>query len=183
MCHESVIDFGKELIANHEKDFKNKTMLEIGSYNVNGTLQDDFRPIAKTYEGVDIEDGPGVDTVIKESAKLSDVLKTAQVVICTEMLEHAKDWREAVHAIKNLATEGIIVTTRSPGFPYHAYPEDYWRYTFEDFQHIFSDMDIVELQRDTYYAGVFLYARKPKNFNELDLTNIEVFAQPKETVN
>ena len=182
MCHESVIDFGKEIVTKYEDDLVNKTMLEIGSYNVNGTLQDTLRPIAKTYIGVDIEKGPGVDKVVKESEKLSEVLKTAQVVICTEMLEHAKDWREAVHAIKSLAIESIVVTTRSPGFPYHPYPEDYWRYTLEDFQHIFSDMEIVELQKDTFYAGVFLYARKPKNFKEIDLTNYEVFAQPKAVV-
>ena len=179
MCHESVIEFGRKLVKEREDDFVNKTMLEIGSYNVNGTLQDDFRPIAKKYTGVDIEAGPGVDTVIKESAKLSEVLTKAQIVICTEMLEHAKDWREAIHAIKNLATEGIIVTTRSPGFPYHAYSEDYWRYTKEDFAHIFSDMDIILLEDDTYYAGVFIYAKKPKDFNEIDLTNYEVAPQPK----
>ena len=177
MCHESVIDFGKELLSNY--DFKGKTFLEIGSYNVNGTLQDDFRPIAKEYTGVDIEKGPGVDKVIKESDKLSDVLKSAQIVICTEMLEHAKDWKEAVHAIKTLATEGIIVTTRSPGFPYHPFPDDYWRYTLEDFKHIFSDMEILELQNDTFYAGVFLYARKPKDFKEVDLSSYEITVQSK----
>ena len=181
MCHESVIDFGKELINTYEDDFVNKTMLEIGSYNVNGTLQDTFRPISKKYTGVDIEAGPGVDTVIKESTKLS-TLPPTQIVICTEMLEHAKDWKEAVHAIKSIATEGIIVTTRSPGFPYHAYPEDYWRYTLEDFQHIFSDMEIVELQKDTFYAGVLLYARKPGDFEEIDLSKYEVAPQEKPVI-
>lgn len=180
MCHSSVLKFGEELTKKY--DFKGKTILEIGSYDVNGTLQQYFRPLAKEYIGVDIEHGPGVDEVVDEDA---DLVKTYgknsfDIVICTEMLEHAKDWRKAITAIKQIAREAVIVTTRSPGFPYHAFPNDYWRYTHADFAHIFGDLDIKELQDDDElnHPGIFLYALKPKGFKEKSLKSYEVTPAP-----
>jgi hypothetical protein len=52
----------------------------------------------------------------------------------------------------------------------HEYPSDYWRFTKEDFEAIFSDMKIVELQNDPEIPGVFLIAEKQYDnvLNNLD---------------
>ncbi|MEZ0346378.1 MAG: hypothetical protein ABWK01_07495, partial [Infirmifilum sp.] len=55
----------------------------------------------------------------------------------------------------------IYITTRSRGFPYHAYPHDYWRYEVYDMREIFGDFEIVKLARDWLEPGVYLKARKP----------------------
>ena len=61
-------------------------VLEVGSYNVNGSVRSFFDQ--KNYVGTDVEAGPGVDQVISPSALPFDADKFA-VVISTEMLEHA----------------------------------------------------------------------------------------------
>jgi hypothetical protein len=175
MSHQSIVDFG----IKHRDLFRGKTVLEIGSYDINGGLRETIAPLAKRYVGIDIEEGPGVDQVLLPTADLTSIFGGRyDAVICTEVLEHAHDWRTMVHHIKAIPTELILVTTRSPGFPYHAFPDDYWRYTVEDFQYLFADMDIIELTTDPEYDGVFLLARKGKDFKELDLSNYEVHAAP-----
>jgi hypothetical protein len=57
----------------------------------------------------------------------------------------------------------IYITTRSYGFPYHAYPYDFWRYEIEDMKKIFSDFEIIKLIKDHEAPGVFLKAKKTSN--------------------
>jgi hypothetical protein len=79
------------------------------------------------------------------------------------MLEHVRDWHEAVVNLKGLLRPGghLLITTRSAGFPYHAWPYDFWRYELDDFRRIFADMDILTLESDSASPGVFMFARRP----------------------
>jgi len=61
-----------------------------------------------------------------------DLIKTFgeeyfDVVISIEMLEHVDNWRTVIHNFKGVVKKGglLILTTRSKGFPYHAYPYDF----------------------------------------------------------
>ena len=86
------------------------------------------------------------------------------MVISTEMLEHALDWRAALRNMALiLAPRGhLLVTTRSQGFPYHV-PPDYWRYPPELIRHAAGRLRLtVEvLVTDPDHPGVFLLAAKP----------------------
>ena len=62
----------------------------------------------------------------------------------------------------------MIVSTRSRGFVYHAYPDDFWRFEPADMERIFSDMRIEAIERDSMYPGVFVKVRKPRGFQETD---------------
>jgi hypothetical protein len=75
-----------------------------------------------------------------------------------------------------LSAEDILITTRSYGFPFHAFPYDFWRYEIEDLRRIFSDFEIIRLVRDHEFAGVFLKARKPFNYNPNDLQSIALYS-------
>jgi hypothetical protein len=70
----------------------------------------------------------------------------------------------------------IYITTCSRGFPYHAYPHDYWRYEIEDMKKIFGDFEIITLEKDWQDPGVFLKARKPTNWSPNDLSQIELYS-------
>jgi hypothetical protein len=72
----------------------------------------------------------------------------------------------------------LIVTTRGPGFPYHGFPHDYWRFTTGDFVEIFNDFLFMAFKPDPQYSGVMLKARKPDPFQENDLSKIEVSSAP-----
>lgn len=149
-------------------DTRDLRVLEVGSRNVNGSYRGLIEPCVE-YIGVDLDGGPGVD-VQCDAAELQTVIgrRRFDLVVCTEMLEHAERWAEVIHNLKAAVTPGglLIVTTRSPGFPRHDYPGDWWRFTQEHMRDMFSDFEIIALEDDPSEPGVFLYARKPIRFAE-----------------
>ena len=99
------------------------------------------------------------------------------VVISTELLEHVQNWRLVINNMKSVLKCGgyIYFTTRSYGFPYHAYPYDFWRYEIEDMKKIFSDFEIIKLIKDHEAPGVFLKAKKISN-TLIDLSNVAIYS-------
>ena len=82
------------------------------------------------------------------------------------MLEHVADWRRCVANLAGVVAEGglLVITTRSPGYPYHAFPEDYWRYTPEVMAGILEacGLEVVDcFPDDGATPGVIAKARKP----------------------
>jgi len=176
--HGSVMQFLRERIAPDE--IRGLELLEVGSQDVNGSPREVLVPHGpKRYVGVDFVHARSVDIVmdVKDLTTYFG-LDCFGVVVSTEMLEHAQDWRGAVAQMKAVLRPGglLVVTTRGPGFPYHGFPHDYWRYTVEDFRKIFADMQILELVPDTDPGspGVFLKARKTASTGSVDLAEIEV---------
>lgn len=138
MCNQWCLDFVKRCSEFWRPD---ATVLEVGSRNVNGSVRDVMPASVKAYTGVDIEAGPGVDALVS----VYDLFHTYgggvfDVVISTEMLEHVEDWRRAVFNMATVTKPGgwLIITTRSPGFEYHPYPLDCWRFTVEHVKDIFQ---------------------------------------------
>ncbi|MGZ7118335.1 MAG: class I SAM-dependent methyltransferase [Methanobacterium sp.] len=178
MCHVSCIVFG--VLNLRDEDIKGKKVIEIGSYDVNGSLRSIIESLEPAeYMGVDIIEGPCVDEV----CSVEDLLdrfenESFDVVISTEVIEHVKDWQKAISNIKKICKkDGIIfLTTRSYGFPYHPTPTDYWRFEKEDMKQIFSDCEILNLEDDNEFPGVLIKARKPEEFLEEDLTNYKLYS-------
>lgn len=171
MCHASDIVFVWDSIERHE--IEGRRVLEVGSRIVNGSVRPSLeRMNPREYVGVDIEEGPGVDVVL-DAVDLEERFGRGSfdVVISTEMLEHAWDWERSVRAMKAVCKPGglLLITTRSEGFPFHAFPHDHWRYSLEDFEAIFADTEILTLQPDPGAPGVFLKTRVPSDFRLLDL--------------
>ncbi len=161
MCHKSCIIFGAKSFTPDE--VKQKDVIEVGSRDVNGSLRSIISAWgAKRYVGVDIVKGP----------------ESFDVVVSTEMVEHVRNWREAVSSIKHVCKPDgtLLLTTRSIGFGYHGYPFDFWRYETEDIKQIFSDFEILSLEKDSEAPGVFLKARKPKKFLEADLSAYRLYS-------
>jgi SAM-dependent methyltransferase len=176
--HASAMDFlRKELKV---EEFAGKEVLEVGAQNVNGSPREVIVPYGPSkYVGIDFGPGRDVDLVVDVKDLTSYFgIDWFDVVVSTEMLEHAQDWRTAVQQMKAVLRPGglLVVTTRGPGFPYHGYPHDYWRYTTESFSRIFGDMSIEYLQPDPGPGcpGVLLKARKTSYTGTVDLAMIEV---------
>jgi SAM-dependent methyltransferase len=159
-------------------------VLEVGAYNVNGSLREYvsmLKPLS--YTGVDMREGPGVDVV----CDVNDIVekfgvKSFDVVICTEMMEHVKNWRRAIYNMKDVLNVGgcILLTTRSKGFHRHDYPADYWRFEVNDMRYIFSNFVDVVVESDpgdangTPSPGVFVYGVKTNDM--LDLSDYNVYS-------
>lgn len=181
MCHRSVLAFVMTHVSTI--DVRGKKVLEVGSLDVNGSprwIIELLEP--ESYIGVDMRLGPKVD-LICNACNLVAIFgaESFDVVVSTEMLEHAEDWRKAVSNMKRVLTPGglLLITTRSPGFPLHDYPGDHWRFTAQDAQGIFADMEELEIIEDQMAPGILVRARKPMEFLETDLTTIEVAPVPR----
>lgn len=170
--HVSVLDFFKDEVP---KDLYKGRIIEVGSLIVNGTVRDIvMEQYPKAYVGIDFIDGDGVDFLIDAEDLVKEFGENSfDTVISTEMLEHAVNWRECVNQMKRVCKKWIIITTRSPGFGYHEYPTDEWRYTVTDMANIFRDFKIHRIVSDPQVDGVFMIAEK---IGEplADLSNIEL---------
>jgi SAM-dependent methyltransferase len=173
----SVLDFFMRSVDCEE--FASKRVLEVGSKFVNGSV----RPLIerfcrpREYVGVDIEPGKYVDVILPAERLVEHFgPESFDAVISTEVLEHVFDWRTVVNNMKAVLKPGgfIYITVPSKGFPYHAYPHDYWRYEIEDMEKIFGDFEIIALEKNWEAPGVFLKARKPTNWSPNDLSQIEL---------
>ncbi len=168
---ECIIRWGKGVTV--PEDVAGKAVLEVGSFNVNGS----FRPFLEEmgpdyYLGVDMREGPDVDEVLDAVDLIARFgADRFDFVVSTEMLEHAADWRAAVLNMMAVTKPGgvLMVTTRSPGFGWHDYPSDHWRFTIADFTEIFRSFAVESLEPDPCHPGVNIMARKPLGWN-LDQT-------------
>lgn len=103
--HAQAFDF----VARHAAGIAPRTVLEIGSHDVNGGVRSLF-PTARRYHGIDIAAGPGVDEV----ADAADwrAAESFDLVVTTEVLEHAPRWRDVVqNAWHALAAGGVLLLT------------------------------------------------------------------------
>jgi len=174
---ESCMQFGRQQIG--PTDVAGKRVLEVGSRNVNGSLRDYVEGLGpREYIGIDIEAGPGVDRTMRADQVADEFGDNSfDLVISTELLEHVGNWWDVVSSLKRVCVEGgvILITTRSPGFPYHGFPVDMWRFTVLDMQKIFADCTIERLESDSEAPGVFVKARKPAGFQEKRIDDIGVY--------
>lgn len=177
MCHGSCLKFGTTHLTN--SILFGKKILEVGSLDINGSVRNVISKLSPSfYTGVDIIPGKGVDSICSADKLISTFGKNSfDIVIATELLEHTYFWKSVVSNIKGVCRPKgyILITTRSRGFPYHPYPNDYWRFSIEDFTTIFSDFNILKLQKDPQALGVFLFAQKPSRFSEVKLPGYTVF--------
>jgi SAM-dependent methyltransferase len=179
MCTNGCLDFTRAQLG--EGDVRGRDVLEVGARDYNGTVRSVIEPFEPArYVGVDMLAGPGVDVVAKAEALVDHFgADSFDVVISTELLEHARDWRQVVSNLKRVTRPGgvLVLTTRSKGFPFHGCPLDFWRFELEDFRAIFSDFTIETLEQDAPQTpGVFLRARKPQAFKEVELSDHRLYS-------
>jgi predicted SAM-dependent methyltransferase len=93
--------------------------LELGSYNVNGSAREELTSVTSWY-GIDRRPGPNVDEVA--DAETWKPKKRYDLVLCTEVLEHATHPDEIVKtAFHSLRRGGFfIMTCAAPGRTPHS---------------------------------------------------------------
>lgn len=122
--HTQVRTFIESCKSNYPTYFRNQRVLEMGSYNVNGSPRTHFTDC--DYTGVDIHEGPGVDVVALAHEYTDDL--PYDVIVSTEMLEHDPHWRLSIHNMCQLLRPGgalILTCATTPRNPHgtEAYPD------------------------------------------------------------
>ena len=174
MCTKFCLEFVKDNLP--AGAISSRDVLEVGSRDVNGSckgLVQIHKP--KSYLGIDIRDGKNVDRILSVYEIESELgAESFDVILNTEMLEHVYDWRTAVDQIKKVLKIGgyLALTTRSPGYPYHRDPDDFWRFTMIEMELIFGDFEIQILAKDPQH-GIGIICRKISN-SKKNLSDISV---------
>jgi 2-polyprenyl-3-methyl-5-hydroxy-6-metoxy-1,4-benzoquinol methylase len=138
-----------------------KRVLEVGSYESN--LRSALTRLGYQVTGVDLMAGPSVDIALDVTKPLPESLRESfDVVICAEVAEHVHDYQALLTGLTSALVAGgrLILTTRSPGYPYHPAPRDYWRYTIGDLTELLRGSEICTVTPDRNH-GVMACARVP----------------------
>lgn len=110
-------------------------ILDVGSYDVNGSYKRLFDGMNIRYVGLDIEAGPNVD-VVMESPYSWDNLEDNEFdyIISGQAFEHIEyPWLTIQEIYKKLKPGGVICIIAPSSAPEHKYPYDCYRYYADGF--------------------------------------------------
>jgi SAM-dependent methyltransferase len=167
--HDAAYQFVSRVV---EKDPpKKRDVVEFGSLIVNTSVRPLFKG-AKSYIGVDARPGPGVD--VRARAEQYDAPASADVVVCCETLEHARDPQGIIaSAYRTLRVGGqLILTAAGPERQPHSMDghqrvprhEHYANITPDDLESWLKDAGFVRVKvtHNQDAGDVYAVAHKPK---------------------
>jgi SAM-dependent methyltransferase len=118
VAHADQFEFVRLVKQHFPNFFEGGSVLEIGSLDINGSVRSFFS--GKSYTGVDVADGPGVDEVC-QGQLVGHPSGTFDVVISCECLEHNPYWVETVSNMLRMTKPGglVIVSCATTGRAEH----------------------------------------------------------------
>lgn len=139
--HDSAFRIG-EMVMQTYCDLPKARILEIGSMDVNGTLREAAAPTTE-YVGVDLEEGPSVDVVIKHGEKLPFDDFSFDLIMASSAFEHdPRFWDTFIEMCRVARPGGHIYVNAPSNGGVHRYPLDCWRF-YPD-----AGLALVEYARD-----------------------------------
>ena len=125
----------------------NLDILDVGSYDVNGSYKELFKNASWNYTGLDMVEGPNVD-IVSVSPYNFGLAKQYDVVVSGNCLEHVEApwlWIKEVEKATKKGGMVCIVTPFSIGE--HRYPVDCWRILPDAYRYLLTevaDFDVIE---------------------------------------
>lgn len=147
-------------------------VLEIGSYDVNGTIRGVFS--GSEYTGVDLCEGPGVD-IVESGHKVSFPNNTFDVALSMECFEHNEQWAATfINMHRMTKKDGLVIVScagrgrlehgtcrtspqSSPGT--HAVGRDYYKnlrprdFVSLNLPQMFATWHLCAIGTDVYFVG------------------------------
>ena len=121
------------------------TVLDVGSYDVNGTYRPLVEGLGWQYTGLDLQPGPNVDIVASNPDRYPIADGAYDVVISGSTMEHvARPWRWVPELVRILRPGGLLCIVTHWQFPEHRYPMDYWRFMADGMRLLFDDTGQLE---------------------------------------
>ena len=106
----------------------NKTVVDIGAQNVNGTLKE-LVPAGNRYVGIDFVAGEGVEMVLGDPYHLPLAPESVDVVVSSSCFEHVEFfWLMFNEVLRVLKPDGLFYLNAPSNGEFHRYPVDCWRF-------------------------------------------------------
>lgn len=154
MHHSAYVNAEKFYHKYCEKNIENKKILDVGSYDVNGTMKPIFEK--GQYIGLDMEEGPNVDIVgVSHDIPISD--NEMDIVISSSCFEHDDMFWVSFHEMCRVLKPGGYMYIQAPSNgEYHGWPGDNWRFYIDSWKALEKwgkklgyDIELVEHYIDT----------------------------------
>lgn len=120
-------------------------VLDVGSYDVNGTYRSSVEDRGWLYTGLDIEAGPNVDVVAKDPYHFPFDNGTFDVVLSGSTMEHVEAiWQWIPELVRVLKPGGLLSVVTHWQFPEHKYPVDCWRILPDGMKYLFDQTGLLD---------------------------------------
>jgi len=149
--HVSSYEHMRDLVDRYLDRSQALTVVDIGSYDVNGSYRTLFDAPRWAYRGVDLEAGPGVDVVLASPYRLPFPSGSVDLVISGQAFEHVEYfwlmWMEMLRLLKPGGRIFLIAPSRGPE---HRYPQDCWRFYPDGYRALakIGDCELLEVGTD-----------------------------------
>lgn len=126
-------------------------ILDLGSYDVNGSYRPLFKHPNWHYRGMDLSPGPNVDIVLSSPYRFPISTYNMDLIISGQAFEHIEffwlTWLEMVRVLKPGGTIFLIAPSRGPE---HRYPVDCWRFYPDGFAALakYGALELIEVRTD-----------------------------------
>ena len=133
-------------------------ILEIGSKDYGSTSSFRDHYVGNEYIGIDMEEGKGVDAVVDMVEGIGPLKENHFALgVCCSVLEHvAKPWLMAENITRVMAKDGLLYMSVPWVWRYHAYPDDYFRFSFRGVMSLFPGFEWDTPYYSTTVQGEFI---------------------------
>lgn len=149
--HTSSLEHVSRLVDKYLKEKTKLNVVDLGSYDVNGSYKQFFSKPGWSYTGVDLVAGPNVDVVLQSPYRLPLPSFSADVIVSGQAFEHIEffwlTWLEFARVLKPSGM--IFLLAPSRGYE-HRYPQDCWRFYPDSYRALakYAGMELLEVSTD-----------------------------------
>lgn len=151
-------DINQLLYLKHYMPKVNGPILEIGSKDYGSTSSYRDYYVSNEYVGLDMAEGKGVDVIQDLTLGIGSLQESHfALVICCSVMEHVhKPWVMAENITRLVRPSGALFMSVPWVWRYHAYPDDYFRFSAQGIKALFPDFNWREMLFSTTVQGEFL---------------------------
>jgi SAM-dependent methyltransferase len=136
--HAEALEIMRQILTGRTEP--GQTVLDVGSYDVNGTLRPLCASLGLVYTGLDMSAGPNVDVVASDPYRYPFDDNTFDNVISSSTMEHVPlIWRWVPELVRVLKPRGLLAITTHMSWELHRYPLDCWRIMPDGFVTLFNE--------------------------------------------
>ncbi len=133
------------------------SILDLGSYDVNGSYREYFEVYSWRYRGIDMVVGENVDIVLQDPYNWREISSgSADVLISGQAFEHIEFfWLTMLEIARVLKPAGLCCLIAPSGGPEHRYPVDCWRFYPDGFAALarFASLEVLEVHSQNGTTG------------------------------